>query len=111
MHQNQNLSSIILPADKAREELRRRAADQTEKLTRSVARLTSCDDPCPEYREEVLRERALVDDLLYYQHCRAALEQCLEGGASVLRYRHQDGAVGTVSFRRMSLGRVRIRGL
>lgn len=102
---------IILPAEAAREDLRRRAVTQAEKLSRSVARLTSCDAPCVEYTDEVLHEKAVIDDLLYYQHCRAALERCLENGNSSLRYRRQDGTVKTVSFQRQSLGRVRIQGL
>ena len=107
----ENAPYIILPAETAREELRRRAVRQTEKLSRSVARLTSCDAPCVEYADEVLHEKAVIDDLLFYQCCRAALERCLENGNSSLRYRRQDGAVKTVSFQRQSLGRVRIQGL
>ena len=106
-----NMPYIILPYDKAREELRRRAASQTEKLSRSVARLTSCDAPCVEYADEVLQERAVIDDLLYYQQCRVALERCMENKSSALRYKRQDGTMITVFFRRMSLGRVKIQGL
>ena len=106
-----NALYIILPAEAAREELRRRAVSQTEKLSRSVARLTSCDAPCVEYTDEILQERAVIDNLLFYQHCRAALERCLANESSTLRYRQQDGSVQTVSFQRQSLGRVRIWGL
>ena len=106
-----NVPYLILPAKRAREELRQRAASLTEKLSRSVARLTSCDEPCIEYKDEVLCERAVIDDILYYQQCRVALERCLANNCSVLRYRRQDGTVRTVSFRRLSLGRVRIQGL
>lgn len=106
-----NTPYIILPAEAAREELRRRAVNQTEKLSRSVARLTSCDAPCVEYADEVHQERAVIDDLLYYQQCRTALERCLENKSSTLRYKRQDGTMRTVSFRRMSLGRVKIQGL
>lgn len=107
----ENTPHIILPVEGAREELRRRAVCQAEKLSRSVARLTSCDDPCIEYADEVLHEKAVIDDLLYYQHCRAALERCLESKSATLHYRWQDGSVKTVSFQRLSLGRVKIQGL
>ena len=83
----ENAPYIILPAETAREELRRRAVRQTEKLSRSVARLTSCDAPCVEYADEVLYEKAVIDDLLYYQQCRAALERCLENKSATLHYR------------------------
>ena len=106
-----NTSYIILPAKAAREDLRRRAVSQTEKLSRSVARLTSCDAPCVEYVDEILQERAVIDDLLYYQQCRAALERCLESKSATLHYRRQDGTVRTVSFQRQPLGRVKIQGL
>lgn len=106
-----NTSYIILSAKAAREDLRRRAVSQAEKLSRSVARLTSCDAPCAEYVDEILQERAVIDDLLYYQQCRATLERCLESKGATLRYRRQDGTVRTVSFQRQPLGRVRIQGL
>ena len=105
----ENAPYIILPAETAREELRRRAVRQTEKLSRSVARLTSCDAPCVEYA--VLYEKAVIDDLLYYQQCRAALERCLENKSATLHYRWQDGTVKTVSFQRLSLSRVSIQEL
>ena len=107
----ENAPYIILPAETAREELRRRAVRQTEKLSRSVARLTSCDAPCVEYADEVLYEKAVIDDLLYYQQCRAALERCLENKSATLHDRWQDGTVKTVSFQRLSLSRVSIQEL
>ena len=107
----ENAPYIILPAETAREELRRRAVRQTEKLSRSGARLTSCDAPCVEYADEVLYEKAVIDDLLYYQQCRAALERCLENKSATLHYRWQDGTVKTVSFQRLSLSRVSIQEL
>ena len=107
----ENAPYIILPAETAREELRRRAVRQTEKLSRSVARLTSCDAPCVEYADEVLYEKAVIDVLLYYQQCRAALERCLENKSATLHYRWQDGTVKTVSFQRLSLSRVSIQEL
>lgn len=106
-----NAPYIILPAEAAREDLRRRAVSQAEKLSRSVARLTSCDAPCVEYADEILLEKAVIDDLLFYQHCRAALERCLENKSATLHYRWQDGSVKTVFFQRLSLGRVKIQGL
>lgn len=106
----ENTPHIILPVEGAREGLRRRAVSQTEKLSRSVARLTSCDAPCVEYADEVLYEKAVIDDLLFYQHCRATLERCLANESSTLHYRRQDGSVKTVSFQRLSLGRVSIQG-
>lgn len=102
---------MILPTAAAREELRRRATGQSEQLTRSVARLTSYDDPCPEYSEEVRSEYAAVDELLFYQQCRAALERCLAENSAALRYKCMDDSVKTVCFKRISLGRVKIWGL
>ena len=101
----------ILPIAAAREELRRRAALQTEKLSRSVARLTSCDEPCPEYDEEVRSEYISIDDLLFYQQCRAALERCLANKTAALRYKRHDDTVQTVCFKRISHSRVKIWGL
>ena len=107
----ENTPHIILPVEGAREELRRRAVCQAEKLSRSVARLTSCDDPCIEYADEVLYEKTVIDDLLFYQYCRSALERCLANENSTLRYRRKDGTIQIVSFQRLSLGRVSIQGL
>lgn len=107
----ENAPYIILPAETAREDLRRQAVRQTEKLSRSVARLTSCDAPCIEYTDEVLLEKAVIDDLLFYQYCRSALERCLANENSTLRYRRKDGTIQIVSFQRLSLGRVSIQGL
>ena len=107
----ENTPHIILPVEGAREGLRRRAVSQTEKLSRSVARLTSCDAPCVEYADEVLHEKAVIDDLLFYQYCRSALERCLANENSTLRYRRKDGTIQIVSFQRHSLGRVSIQGL
>ncbi|MDE7245692.1 MAG: hypothetical protein K2O18_17205 [Oscillospiraceae bacterium] len=102
---------LILPTAEAREELRRRAINRTEALARSVARITSCDDPCPEYTEEVSNEYMVVDDLLFYQQCRVSLERCLENDSAILRYKCRDESVREVCFRRVSLGRVKIWGL
>lgn len=106
-----NMASRILPADTAREELRRRASGEAEKLSRSVSRRTSCGEAYPEYREEVLTDYGTIDELLFCQQCRAALERCLANKTAALRYRRRDGAVQTVCFRRLPQGRVKIWGL
>lgn len=106
-----NTPYIILPAEAVWEDLRRWAVSQAEKRSRSVARLTSCDAPCIEYANEILLERAVIDDLFNYQHCRATPERCLANESATLRYRWQDGTMQTVSFQRLPLGRVSIQGL
>lgn len=100
------------PIQILREQLRRRAQEQTLLLSRSVSRLTSCDaQPCPEYGEEVAAEYETIDQLLYLQQCRAALERCLARGRSRLRYRWRDGRVSQTDFRRSAPGRVSASGL
>ena len=94
----------ILPAAIAREELRLRASGEAEKLSRSVSRRTSCG-------EEVAADYGTVDELLFCQQCRAALERCLANKTAALRYRRRDGTVQTVRFRRLPQGRVKIWGL
>lgn len=107
-----NKSCIVLPIETARETLRSRAVDRAQRLSRSVARRTSADSlPCLEYREEILAERAAIDDLLYAQHCRDSLERCIAAGSASLHYRGQDGSVRSVRFQRTSLSRVKIWGL
>ena len=101
----------ILPAAIAREELRLRASGEAEKLSRSVSRRTSCGEASPEYREEVAADYGTVDELLFCQQCRAALERCLANKTAALRYRRRDGTVQTVRFRRLPQGRVKIWGL
>ncbi len=95
-----------------REQLRQEAAAQAQRLNRSVGRLTSCDSlPCSEYGGEVQRECVLIERLLYLQHCRSALEHCLEHGSARLRYRWKDGALTVTTFQRLRQGRVRVSGL
>ena len=95
-----------------RENLRQSAARQAALLSRSVDRLTSYDAlPCTEYRQEVANQHAVAERLLYLQHCRSALEQCIASGASRLRYRWQDGHVTDTRFRKTGPGRVRVSGL
>ena len=100
------------PLHVLREQLRQRAAGCALTLSRSVCRLTSCDvQPCMEYREEVAAEYEVIDQLLYVQQCRAALERCIGHGRSCLRYRWRSGEVTNSSFRRTAPGRVKVRGL
>ena len=102
----------ILPRQCLREQLRQNANSCAERLSRSVGRMTSFDAlPCPEYGAEVDQERGIIDELLYIQHCRSALERCLDSGSARLHYRWVDGRVTTTSFQRMRQGRVRVFGL
>ena len=74
-----------------RESLRCQADENAKRLSRSVARLTSCDElPCLEYGEEVRSEQRLAERLFYLQHCRDAVERCLGSGGARLRYRWAD---------------------
>lgn len=105
-------NSSEYPIRVIREDLRQRAARQAELLSRSVSRLTSYDAlPCTEYRQEVAGQHAVAEKLLYLQHCRSALEQCIASGASRLRYRWSDGRVTVTRFRKTSPARVRVSGL
>lgn len=109
---SRTMKTTVYARQVLREKLRLEAAAHAGRLTRSVGRLTSCDElPCPEYGEEVQNERLLIDRLLYLQHCRSALERCLEQGGARLRYRWSDGVVTTTSFQRLRQGRVRVSGL
>lgn len=100
------------PVHVLRERLRQCAMSQTQALSRSVSRLTSCDAlPCLEYREEVTAEYEVVDHLLYAQQCRAALERCIANGRARLSYRWKNGQVTETSFRRVAPGRVKVFGL
>ena len=109
---NKNVPSIILPIETARETFRLQAAARAQRTARSVARRTSDDcQPCLEYREEIRNERADIDELLYLQSCRDALERCIAAGSASMRYRDRDGVLRRVRFLRLSLARVRIGGL
>lgn len=95
-----------------REELRQHSVRAAEALSRSVSRLTSYDiQPCLEYRDEVAGQHAAAEKLLYLQHCRSSLEQCIAFGASHLRYRWHDGQVTYTRFRRISPARIKVSGL
>ena len=100
------------PIQVLREKLRRQSSEQAAKLTRSVVRLTSYDvQPCPEYRQEVAVEYAVIDRLLYSQQCRSSLERCIASGSARLCYRWQDGRTTETCFRRTAPGRIRVFGL
>ena len=95
-----------------REELRCLANEKAARLSRSVARLTSCDRlPCPEYGEEVRFEETLAAELFYLQQCRAALERCIHCGSAVLRYHQPNGELTVTNFRMVGPSRVRVSGL
>lgn len=100
------------PIQIIREQLRQRSVQQTALLSRSVGRMTSYDvQPCPEYRDEIERERGIIDKLIYLQRCRCSLEKCIGSGAARLRYRWQNGNVTETSFRKVAPGRIRVNGL
>lgn len=108
----QTAVSAVYARQVLREQLRQEAAAQAQRLSRSVGRLASCDSlPCPEYGGEVQQECVLIDRLLYLQHCRSALERCLEHGSSRLRYRWRDGVLTVTAFQRLRQGRIRVSGL
>ena len=100
------------PVRVLREELRQRSVQEAAALSRSVGRLTSYDaQPCPEYRDEVAGQYAAAEKLIYLQHCRSALEQCIASGACRLRYRWHDGQVTYTRFRKTAPARVKVSGL
>lgn len=100
------------PAADLRERLRQRACALTARLSRSVARLTSCDPlPCPEYDEEVRFQQGLAQELFYVQNCRTALERCIAGSGANLRYRWADGHSTVTRFRRIGPSRIKVTGL
>lgn len=101
-----------VPTRVLREQLRQRAVEASRQLSRSVGRLTSCDAlPCLEYQGEVVQEYAVVDQLLYVQNCRSALEQCIAGKPARLRYQWRDGRVTVTRFRKVRQGCVQAYGL
>ena len=68
-----------------RENLRQQANEKTARISRSVARLTSCELlPCPEYDEEVHFQFSLAEELMYLQNCRSALENAASVASMVL---------------------------
>ena len=54
---------------------------------------------------------AVVDQLLYVQNCRSALERCIAGRGARLRYRWRDGRVTVTRFRKVRQGCVQAYGL
>lgn len=109
MKQN-NANAYPIPA--LREELRRKASDAAQRLSRSVARLTSCENaPCLEYGDEVRFQQELIRRLMYLQHCREALERCIAGARVTVRFRRPDGSTGRTVFRKDGPNRVRVTGL
>ena len=106
-----NKKTEYFPLPSLREHLRLRANGLSAQLSRSVARLTTCDLPCPEYGEEVQHQQVLSQELFYVQHCRTALERCAAGSAATLRYRFADGTVTTTRFSKVGPNRVKVIGL
>lgn len=105
-------NSVQLPIHVLRETLRASAMERTARLSRSVARRTSYDAmPCTEYGAEVAAQRRAMEDVLYVQRCRDALEQCISRGRARLRYRWADGTRTETCFRRTEPGRVKATGL
>lgn len=71
-----------------REKLRQASVDASNKLNKSVSRLTSYDNlPCDEYYLEVQNQKKLVNKILYLQNCRAAVERCISTGAAVVKFK------------------------
>lgn len=106
-----NKSNTEHPIASLREDLRLEAHALTERLHRSVGRLTSCEMlPCLEYGEEIEYQRRLAERLFYLQHCRDTLEKCISTGKVVLRYHWQDGAVSVTRFRKVGPARVQVTG-
>jgi len=100
------------PISSLREDLRQQAVALSGKLSRSVARLTSCDSlPCLEYGEEITYQRQLAERLFFLQNCRNALERCIPGTKVVLRHRWADGTISRVTFRKAGPGRVKVTGM
>ena len=105
-----NVRCCLIPA--LREELRQKANDTATRLSRSVARLTSCElQACLEYGEEVAYQQELAQKLFYLQHCRNALERCIGGRSATLRYRWPDGTTSRTVFRRSGINQIKVTGL
>lgn len=100
------------PISALRESLRLQSTAIADRLSRSVARLTSCDPlPCEEYGDEVKTEYALAEQLLYLQNNRNALERCIAKNASTLRFRWSNGSVTVTRYKRIGPNRVKVLGL
>lgn len=100
------------PIPALREALRRQATELSAQLSRSVARLTSCDSlPCLEYGEEIKTQHIIAEKLFFVQQTRNAIEQCIAGNTVTLRYRWSDGKVTQTKFRKSGPNQVRVSGL
>ncbi|MBE6918408.1 MAG: hypothetical protein E7469_01840 [Ruminococcaceae bacterium] len=95
---NTNASILTL-----RQELQQRSSETALRLSRSVGRAASVDLlPCTEYAQEVAAQHQLAEELLFLQHCRAALERAVDKGGSRLVWRWQRGGSTQVRFRRQN---------
>ena len=94
-----------------REQLRQRASELSGKLHRSVSLVSSWDLPCTDYGDEVKAEHRLAEDLFYLQHCRDAVERCLDRGGVLVRYKRADGSVTVTRFRLVGPNRIKVTGL
>lgn len=84
-----------------RQQLQRQSVETAQQLSRSVARAASVDYlPCLEYGEEVERQRQMAEELLFLQHCRAALERAIPRGCSRMVWHWREGSSTEVRFRR-----------
>ena len=100
------------PIPALREDLRLHSSALAVRLSRSVGRLTSCDEqPCLEYGEEIQTEYKLARRLFYTQQCRDALEHCIDGKTATVRYHWPDGSVTRTTFRKIGPNRVKVTGL
>ena len=100
------------PIPVLREALRRQASELSARLSRSVARLTSCDSlPCLEYGDEIKAQHDIAEKLFFIQQSRNALEQCIAGNNVTLRYRWSDGGATQTKFRKSGLNQVKITGI
>ena len=110
---NQQLNTVrccLIP--ELREQLRQQANEVATRLSRSVARLTSCElQACLEYGEEVAYQQELAQTLFYLQHGRNPLERCIGGRSATLRYRWPDGKVSRTTFRRSGINQIKVSGL
>lgn len=96
-----NLHNVQGPITAVREELQRRSMELAGQLARSVGRAASVDQvACLEYGDEVALQRQLMEELLFLQHCREALERAIHTGSSHLVWHWHGGSSTTVRFRR-----------
>jgi hypothetical protein len=107
-----NNKTEYFPIPELRRSLHQASCALAARLSRSVGRLTSCDElPCLEYGEEIRFEYALARQLFYTQQCRDALEHCIDGKCATVRYRWTDGRQTRTTFRKIGPNRVKVTGL